>query len=183
MKQDQEGLKNKYYTQVFPVLKKELKRENILALPRIEKVTVNVGAGAFFRDAEKMEEILNNLKIITGQKPVLTKARQAISGFKIRKGLEVGAKVTLRGNRQWDFLGRLINTVLPRIRDFQGLPQSFVDQAGNLNIGIKEQLVFPEIVPEKTKTIFGLQVIVTTTATNRKEGMELFRNLGFPIKK
>jgi large subunit ribosomal protein L5 len=119
---------------------------------------------------------------ITGQKPIKTKSHKAISGFKIRQGLEIGAKVTLRGKRMWQFIDRLIGATLPRIRDFQGIEAKNIDQGGNLNIGIKEHIVFPEISPEKVKNIFGLQITVVASAKSREEGIELFKLLGFPVK-
>jgi large subunit ribosomal protein L5 len=181
MKQKEPITKSKY-REILPELKEVLGGGNAHALPRITKVTVNVGIGRFLKEQAKVDEIVETLSLITGQKPVMTKARKAIAGFKIREGLEVGVKVTLRGRRMWQFLDRLLNATLPRIRDFQGLPKTAVGRDGNCSIGIREQLIFPEVVPEKVGTSFGLQVVVTTTAGDEKRGLELFRLLGFPIR-
>ncbi len=170
------------YAKILPELGKALGEGNMLALPKITKVTVNVGTGKFLKEQAKVDEIVETLALITGQKPVMTKARKAIAGFKIREGLEVGTKVTLRGRRMWQFLDRFLNATLPRVRDFQGLPETVVGRDGNCSIGIREQLIFPEVVPEKVGTTFSLQVVVTTTAGSRGRGAELFRLLGFPIR-
>ncbi|HWQ60306.1 MAG TPA: 50S ribosomal protein L5 [Candidatus Fimivivens sp.] len=170
------------YREILPDLAKALGIGNALALPRVMKVTVNVGIGKFQKEQARVDEILEALTAITGQKPVLAKARKAIAGFKIREGLEVGARVTLRGRRMWQFLDRFLLTTLPRTRDFQGIPLSSVDASGNCNIGLREHMIFPEVVPEKVQTVFGLQITVTTTAKDRESGLELFRKLGFPFR-
>ncbi len=170
------------YQEVLPELKKTLGRENILSLPRISKVTVNVGLGKFLKEQSRVDEIIESLTAITGQKPVMMKARKAIAGFKIREGLEVGVKITLRGRRMWQFLDRFLLATLPRVRDFQGIPVSSVDAGGNCNIGLREHMIFPEIIPEKVQTIFSLQIVVTTTATSREDGEALFRALKFPFR-
>lgn len=170
------------YQESIPELKKVLGHENALSLPRVAKVTVNVGIGKFLKEQSRVDEIVETLTTITGQKPVMMKARKAIAGFKIREGLEVGVKVTLRGRRMWQFLDRLLLATLPRVRDFQGIPVSSIDASGNCNIGIKEHMIFPEIIPEKVQTMFGLQIVVTTTAGNRKDGEALFRALKFPFR-
>ena len=175
------SLKKRYKDSVAPLLSKELGRTNALSLTRITKVVVNVGTGKSAREKDKLDEVLQSLAVITGQKPVETIARKAISGFKVRQGMPVGAVVTLHGAQMWNFLDRLVSIALPRVRDFQGIPLSSVDHAGNISIGIKEHTVFPEISPEKTKYIFSFQVIVVTTAQNRQEGEMLFRALGFPL--
>lgn len=156
--------------------------KSIMAVPRIQKVVVHVGIGRIAKEGDKIDEIVDSLAAITGQKPLKTKARKAISGFKVREGMEIGVKVTLRGKRMWHFIDRLVNATLPRTRDFQGLNRKSVDKKGNLNIGIREHIIFPEISPEKVKNIFGLQVTVSTNAKTQKEGLELFRLIGFPIK-
>lgn len=175
-------MKTIYSKKAVSALTEKFGYTNVFEVPKIEKVVVNVGVGKFLKEPKRVEEIVASLEAITGQKVVLTKAKKAIAGFKIREGLEVGAKVTLRGQRMWNFLDRLVKTALPRVRDFQGLEKSVVDTYGNLNTGLREHMVFPEIAPEKVQTIFGFQVIVTTTAKNREEGRELFRALGFPIR-
>lgn len=175
-------MKEKYTKEVVKAMKGKFGYGNDLAVPRILKVVVNAGIGKISKESEKIEEIINSIAEITGQKPVKTKAHKAISGFKIRQGLEIGVKVTLCGTRMWQFLERLVNIALPRTRDFQGLEEKSVDKRGNLNIGIKEHTIFPEIAAEKVKNIFGFQITVATNAKNHKEGIELFKALGFPIK-
>ena len=175
-------LQEKYKKEVIPELRKKLGCKNDLAAPRIEKVIINTGIGKLGQDEKAIEEIIKDLGLITGQKPVFTLAKKAISGFKIRKGLKVGLVVTLRGQRAFDFIERLISLSLPRSRDFRGIDQKSIDQHGSLNIGIKEQIIFPEISNENIRYIFGLQVTVKTTARNHKEGLELFKLMGFPIK-
>ncbi|MCX6763813.1 MAG: 50S ribosomal protein L5 [Candidatus Moranbacteria bacterium] len=177
------SVKEQYNKEAIPHLKKELGFSNAFQVPRIEKVVVNAGIGKFIKDGNMLKEITEGIIAITGQKPLMTQARQSIAGFKIRQGLEIGMKVTLRGKRMWEFLDRLIISAVPRIRDFQGFKKSSVDGSGNLNIGIKEHLVFPEISPENVKNIFGFQVTVVTNARNHEKGLALFRALKFPIAK
>jgi large subunit ribosomal protein L5 len=174
--------KIKYSKEAIPSLKKELVFGNDLAVPRIKRVVINVGTGKISKEGEKVEEIYKTLETISGQKPVKVKAKKAISGFKVRKGMEIGVKVTLRGTMMWNFIDRLVNFSLPRTRDFQGIGLKSVDDNGNLNIGIKEQVIFPEVVAEKVKNIFSLQATIVTSAKNKKEGLALFRALGFPMK-
>jgi large subunit ribosomal protein L5 len=176
-------IQEKYNKEVIAEMKKKLGFKNNFEVPKITKVVVNVGVGKFLKDNNAMEEVNQTIVAITGQKPVVAKARQSIAGFKIREGLEVGIKVTLRGRRMWEFLERLVSAALPRVRDFHGVKETSVDSNGNLNLGIKEQLIFPEIAPEKVKNTFSFQVNVTTTAKSKEEGMALFRLLGFPIEK
>ncbi len=181
-------LKEKYQKEVIPAMMERFGYKTKMAVPRIEKVIVNTGFGRLVsgktsEEQKKIQEvILNDLTLICGQHPILTKAKKAISGFKTRKGLPIGAKVTLRGKRMVDFLERLIHITLPRSRDFQGIDSASFDKKGNLTIGIREQIAFPEISPERTKIIFGLEITVVTTATKREEGIELLRLMGFPIK-
>lgn len=170
-----------YSEKVVVALKEELGISNAMAVPRIGKVVVNVGTGKILKDSKRVDDVVVSLEAITGQKVLQTKARKAIAGFKTREGLEVGARVTLHGKRMWDFLDRLFNVALPRVRDFQGIPKSAIDQSGNCNIGIKEHVVFPEIVPERVQNIFSFQVNIVTTAKNKKEGEALFRLLGLPL--
>jgi len=176
------GLKEKYAKEVIPKMKERFGYNNDLAVPKITKVVVNTGIGKVLKDEKMQEAIAKDLALITGQKPVSTLARGAISGFKIRKGMKVGLKVTLRGKKMYEFLERLIGAAIPRIRDFRGLPEKSIDKEGNLTVGIKEHIVFPEIAHEDVKTIFGLEVTVVTNAKDRKEAIELFKLLGFPIK-
>jgi len=174
-------LKEKYQKEVVPKLKEEFGYRNDLAVPRLEKVVVNTGFNPVVRDEKTQEEMARHLSLITGQKPFPRPARKAIAGFKIRAGMTVGLAVTLRGDRMYDFLDRLIHIALPRTRDFRGLPEKNIDEKGNLNIGIKEQIVFPEISAESAKNIFSFGIAIKTTARNHKEGVALFRLLGFPL--
>ncbi|OGI29486.1 MAG: 50S ribosomal protein L5 [Candidatus Moranbacteria bacterium RIFOXYA12_FULL_44_15] len=177
------SIREKYKKEVVAEMKKKLGFKNDSEAPKIEKVVVNVGIGKFIKDSGMVSDILESLKTIVGQKPLMTKSKKSIAGFKIREGLEVGMKATLRGKRMWDFIEKLVSSAIPRIRDFQGIKESSVDSSGNLNLGIKEHLIFPEILPEQVKNIFSLEVNITTSAKNREEGMALFRALGFPIEK
>jgi large subunit ribosomal protein L5 len=172
-----------YEKHAVKTVREALGIKNVMAVPRIEKVVVNIGIGKIAKDTKKVEEVIEALTAITGQKPVYTKARKAIAGFKTREGMDVGIRVTLHGKRMWEFLDRLLNTALPRVRDFQGLPESSVDESGNASLGIREHSVFPEIVPEKVQHLFSFQVTITTTAQNREKGLALFRALGLPLKR
>lgn len=175
-------LKEKYYKEVSLQLKEKLGGGNVMAVPRILKVTLNCGIGKFIKEKEAVEEVAAAIRDIAGQKPVFSKSKKSISGFKIRQGQEVGVLVTLRGERMWHFLERLIHSALPRIRDFRGIDQKNFDNRGNLNMAVKEHIVFPEIAAERVKNIFGFQVTVTNTAKTREEGIEFFKMMGFPIK-
>ncbi len=181
-------LSDKYQKEVIPQMMEKFGYKNKMAVPKIEKVVVNTGFGRFLagkttEEQKKIQDaILEDLAIICGQRPILTRAKKSISGFKIRQGMPVGAAVTLRGKKMNDFLERLIHIGLPRSRDFQGIDQKSFDRKGNLTVGIREQIIFPEILPEKVKTIFGFEITVVTTAKKREEGIELLRLLGFPIK-
>ena len=176
------NLKEKYQ-EIIPQLKKDLGINNTLAVPKIEKVVINVGVGKIRSDEQAMKEIENHLAMITGLKPTKTRARKAISAFKVREGMVVGYKVTLRKQKMWDFLTRLLYLALPRVRDFRGLPRKSFDKKGNFTIGIKEQIIFPEIANENIKNIFGLEICLTTTAQNKSEGEKLLTLLEFPFKK
>ena len=182
------NLKDKYQKQVIPEMMKKFGYKNIMAVPKIKKVVINIGFGRMMSGKNRAEQkkiyepMLNDLALITGQRPVLTKAKKSISSFKIRKGMPVGAVITLRGQRMYDFLERLIYIGLPRSRDFQGISPSSFDKKGNLTIGIKEHICFCEVSPEKAKSIFGFEVTANTTALNKEEGMELLKLMGFPIK-
>jgi len=166
------NLRKKYLKEILPELKKEFKKENDWAVMKPLKVTVNVGLSRAIDNKEFKKEIVEDLKTITGQAPVLVKSRKSISGFKVREGQEIGTMVTLRGQKMWDF-----------IEDFRGIKRSCIDKNGNFSYGIKEQLVFPEISHDNIKSIFSLQVNVTTNGNSPEEGMRLFELLGFPIQK
>ena len=182
------GLKEKYKTEVRPALIKEFGFKNKMAVPKIEKVVINVGfgkavSGKASADRKKIyEPILADLNLIAGQKLIPSTARKSISSFKLRRGMIIGAKATLRGPRMEDFLDRLIHIALPRLRDFRGLNPENVDKNGNLTIGIKEHIIFPEVPPERVKNIFSFEITVVSTAKNQEQGLKLFRLLGFPIK-
>lgn len=177
-------LKDIYQKEIIPKLQTSLKEKNILALPKLIKVTLNIGLGdAIERKDPKITEVAKEtIYKISGQKPVETKAKKAISGFKIRDGQVVGLKVTLRRDKMYDFIDKLINVTLPRRRDFRGLDSSLVDAKGNLSIGIKEQVIFPEINSQNIERTHGLQVTISTNAGNREKGLLLFKNLGIPFK-
>lgn len=176
-------LKELYNKEVVPEMKKKFGLKNNFQVPRIEKAVVNAGIGKFIKDSNMVKDVAQAIAEITGQKPLMTKSRLSIAGFKIREGQEIGMKVTLRGRRMWDFLERLVGAAIPRVRDFQGIKESAIDENGNLNLGIKEHAVFPEISPENVKHMISFQVTVATNAKNREKGMELFRMLKFPIVK
>lgn len=177
------SIREKYKKEVIPQMKEKFKLGNDLEVPQIKKIVVNMGIGKFVKDSSQVSDIVKAITTIAGQKPLMTQARQSIAGFKIREGLEVGIKVTLRGKRMWDFIEKLAGVALPRVRDFQGLKNSAVDNNGNLNIGIKEHLIFPEILPEEVKNISSLEVAIVTNAKNKEKGMALFKILGFPMEK
>lgn len=181
-------LQEKYQKEVVPKMMEKFGYQSKMAVPKIKKVIINTGFGKLMVQKTKDEQkkfcdyVLDQLTQISGQKPILTKAKKSISAFKTRQGLPIGAKITLRRNKMFDFLEKLINITLPRSRDFQGIPLTSFDKSGNLNIGIKEHIAFPEISPEKAPLILGIEITVATTAKNKKEGLELFKLLGFPLK-
>jgi len=181
-------LKEKYIKEVVPAMMQRFSLQNAMAVPKIIKAVVNTGFGRQIaaktgEEAKRFyEPILEDLGLICGQRPVLNRAKKSISSFKIRQGMPIGASVTLRGSRMYDFLERLIHIALPRTRDFRGIDQGSFDKNGNLTIGIREQIVFPEISQEKVRMIFGFEATVTTTAKTKEEGIELLRLMGFPIK-
>ena len=181
-------LKEKYTKEVIPAMMKKFGYKNVMVAPKIEKVVVNTGLGRMIINKTSDEQkkayklILDDLASICAQKPILTKAKKSISGFKLREGMSIGAKVTLRGRKMHDFLERVIHIALPRFRDFRGIDLKSFDKEGNLTIAVKEHIVFPEVSPEKAKTIFGFEITVVTTAKSREESIELLRLFGFPIK-
>jgi large subunit ribosomal protein L5 len=175
-------LKEQYFSQVRAQLQKELDLGNVMQVPRPEKIIVNMGVGEASKDAKLLDGAVKDLTAITGQKPAIRRARKSIATFKIREGMPIGAAVTMRGNRMWDFLDRLTAIVLPRIRDFRGLnPRSF-DGRGNYTFGLTEQLVFPEIDYDDIDQPRGMDVTIVTTATNDDEGRALLKALGFPLR-
>lgn len=164
-------------------LQKDLGFDSVMMVPKITKIVINAGIGKITKESDKIDEVIKSLTDITGQSPIKTKSKKAIAGFKIREDQDVGVKITLRGQRMWDFMDRLINGALPRVRDFQGIELRSIDKSGNLNIGIKEHTIFPEIVAERVKHSFGFQVTVVSTASNKEDAEKLYRKLGFPLKK
>lgn len=177
------SIKKQWKSQVLPAVKKELNLKNDMAVPRIKMVKIQVGIGSMQKSTKDFSDIVENVAKISGQKPVITKAKKAISNFKLREGMPVGVVATLRGDRALDFVERLVTVALPRVRDFRGLNPRLLDGRGNLSIGFKEATVFPEINPDDLVNVHGLQVTVATTAKSNEEGMALFKALGFPFRK
>src|SRR6266508_2180772 len=174
-------LRKRYREELVPKLKEQLGLPNAMQVPRLEKVVVNMGVGEAVKDGRMLDAALEDLKVITGQKPIVTKARQSIAGFKLREGMSIGAKVTLRGAYMWEFVDRLVSLALPRIRDFRGLnPMSF-DGHGNYTLGVTEQLIFPEIDYDKVLKVTGVDITLVTTAKTDDEGRALLTALGFPF--
>ncbi len=176
-------LKERYLKEVAPALKKSLNLSNDMQVPRIQKVVVNVGVGEALDNAKALDAAVADITQITGQKPIITKARKSIANFKLREGRAIGVKVTLRGERMWSFLDRLMNVALPRVRDFRGVNPDAFDGRGNYTLGLREQLVFPEIEYDKIDKLRGLEVSIITTARNDDEGRQLLQMLGMPFKK
>ncbi len=171
----------KYRDEIVQQLTQERGYTNKMAVPRLVKICVNMGVGKAREDAKAMEQAVGDMALITGQKPVITKARQSISNFRLRKGFNVGCKVTLRGSRMYEFFDRLVNIAMPRIRDFRGLPPKGFDGHGNYNLGLSEQSVFPEIDPDKVQFTQGMHITIVTTAKTADDGQALLRKLGMPF--
>ena len=176
-------LKERYNQEVVPALMKALNLSNVMQVPRVEKVVVNIGVGEALDNAKALDAAVGDMTQITGQKPVITKARKSIAAFKLREGRAIGVKVTLRGERMWSFLDRLMNIALPRVRDFRGISADAFDGRGNYTLGLREQLVFPEIEYDKIDKLRGLEVTIVTTARSDDEGRILLQMLGMPFKK
>ncbi|HEY9792849.1 MAG TPA: 50S ribosomal protein L5 [Candidatus Obscuribacterales bacterium] len=176
-------LKEKYTKNAVPALTKEFGYQNVMQVPRLEKVVVNMGLGEATANAKAIDSGVKDLSTITGQKPVVNRARKSIATFKVRKGQPVGASVTLRGERMFDFLSKLINIALPRIRDFRGVSPKSFDGRGNFSIGVKEQIIFPEINYESVDAIRGMDISIVTTAPSDQEARALLSHLGMPFKK
>lgn len=176
-------MKEQYQKEVVPSLMKTLDLGNVMQVPRIEKVVVNIGLGEAMDDPKAMEAAIGDLVTITGQKPIVTKARKSIANFKLREGREIGAKVTLRGERMWSFLDRLMNIVLPRVRDFRGISPNAFDGRGNYTLGLREQLIFPEIQYDKIDKVRGMEVTIVTTARTDEQARALLQMLGMPFRK
>jgi large subunit ribosomal protein L5 len=176
-------LQQYYREQVVPRLRSDLKIENLMQVPRIAKITVNMGVGEAVADKKVMDAAVSDLVKITGQKPLITKSRKAIASFKIRAGLPIGAKVTLRGRRMYEFLDRLINIAMPRIRDFRGVSPRAFDGQGNYTLGVKEQIIFPEIQYDQIDQVRGMDITITTTARDDRHGRALLEAFNFPFRK
>jgi large subunit ribosomal protein L5 len=174
-------LKQRFRDELVPALREQLGLRNVMQVPRLDKVVVNMGIGDAVKDGRMLEAALEDLTTITGQKPVVTKARKSIAGFKLREGMAIGAKVTLRGDRMWEFYDRLVSLALPRIRDFRGMDPGSFDGQGNYTMGVTEQLIFPEIDYDKVAKVRGMDITIVTTASSDDEGRTLLSALGFPF--
>ena len=175
-------LKEKYKSEIVAKLEKELGISNINNVPRLQKIVVNMGVGAAASDHKLLDAAMNDMRIITGQQPCVTRAKKSIAGFHVREGQAIGCKVTLRGDRMWEFLDRLLSTALPRVRDFRGVSRTSFDGRGNYTIGITEQLIFPEIEYDKVDRTRGMDITFVTTAENNENALALLEALGFPFK-
>ncbi len=175
-------LKNKYNDEVIPAMMQKFNYRNVMEVPRLVKVVANMGVGEATQNSKTMDAAVSDLATITGQKPVVTRAKKSIAAFKLREGMTVGCKVTLRGNRMYEFVDRVLNVALPRVRDFRGISPNSFDGRGNFSMGIKEQLIFPEIEYDQIDKVRGLDIIFVTTANTDEEGRELLRLLGMPFR-
>jgi large subunit ribosomal protein L5 len=175
-------LKEHYHKQVIPSLTKEFGYKNVMAVPKIEKIALNIGLGEATQNAKLMDGAVNEMTQIAGQKPVITKARKSIAAFKLREGMPIGCTVTLRGDRMYEFFDRLVNVALPRVRDFRGVSSKSFDGRGNYTLGVKDQLIFPEIDYNKVEKVKGMNISITTTAKTDAEGLALLKHLGMPFR-
>jgi large subunit ribosomal protein L5 len=175
-------LRQRYKQEVVPALQRDLARENALAVPRLDKIVLNMGLGEATQNPKIIDSAVEELAAITGQKPVVTKAKKAIANFKLRAGLPIGAMVTLRGDRMYEFFDRLVNVALPRVRDFKGVTDRSFDGRGNYSLGLREQVIFPEINLEKVDKVKGLTIVICTTARTDADGKALLRALGMPFR-
>ena len=176
-------LKEQYDNEIVDALTKKFSYSNIMQVPKLDKIVVNIGVGEAKENAKILESAMGDLEKITGQKPVITKAKKSIANFKLREGMPIGCKVTLRGERMYEFFDRLVNLALPRVRDFRGINPNSFDGRGNYALGIKEQLIFPEIEYDKVDKIRGMDIIIVTTAQSDEEGRELLSQFGMPFAK
>lgn len=174
-------LKEKYLNEVVPALQQKFNYKNVMEIPKLDKVIINIGLGEAVQNPKALDAALNDLTIISGQKPIVTKAKKSIAAFKLRAGMPVGVKVTLRGERMYEFVDKLVSIALPRVRDFRGVSPKSFDGRGNYSLGLKEQLLFPEIEYDKIDKIRGMEVVFTTTAKTDEEGRELLKLLGMPF--
>ena len=176
-------LKEKYKQEVVPALQKEFNYKNPMQVPAVHKVVVNIGMGEAIQNAKAMDAAVSDLSVITGQRPVITRAKRSVATFKLREGMQIGCMVTLRGERMYYFLDKLMNVALPRLRDFQGVSSEAFDGRGNYTLGLREQLVFPEVDYDKVDKVRGMEVSIVTTARTDEEGRRLLRLMGMPFKK
>lgn len=176
-------MKERYQKEIAPALMKALNLENVMQIPRVQKVVLNIGLGEAMDNPKALDAAVSDLSQITGQKPIITKARKSIANFKLREGRLIGAKVTLRGEKMWSFLDRLMNIVLPRVRDFRGISPDAFDGRGNYTLGLKEQLIFPEIEYDKIDKVRGMEISIVTSAPNDDQARALLTMLGMPFKK
>jgi len=175
-------LKEQYLKEIVPALQKDLGFDNVNEVPRLEKIVVNMGVGAAASDSKLIDAAMNDLRTITGQQPMVTRAKKSIAGFHLREGQAIGCKVTLRGDRMWEFLDRLLATALPRVRDFRGVPRTSFDGRGNYTLGVTEQLIFPEVDYDKVDRTRGMDITIVTTAGENESAQALLDALGFPFK-
>ncbi len=176
-------LKEKYQAEVVSALKEELGLANVNEVPRLEKIVVNMGVGAAVQDAKQLDAAVEDLRVVTGQQPTITRAKKSIAGFKIRQGMPIGAKVTLRGDRMWEFFDRLVTAAIPRIRDFRGMPADSFDGRGNYSMGVTEQLIFPEVDYDKVDRVRGMDITFVTTAKTDAAARALMGAFGFPFSR
>ncbi len=176
-------IKEKYQTAIVPDMVKDFEYKNVMMVPRLEKVVINIGMGEAMENAKAMDAAVGDLTLITGQKPVITKARKSIANFKLREGRSIGTKVTLRGEKMWAFVDRLLNIVLPRVRDFRGVSGDSFDGRGNYTLGLKDQLIFPEIEYDKIDKVRGMEITFVTTAKTDQEAYAMLEKLGMPFRK
>ena len=176
-------LKEKYNNEVVPALMSKFGYKSIMQVPKVEKIVVNMGVGDAVQNSKALDAAVEELAIITGQKPVVTRAKKSIAGFRLREGMPIGAKVTLRGERMYEFLDKLISIALPRVRDFRGVSKKAFDGRGNYTLGVKEQLIFPEIDYDKVSKVRGMDIVIVTTANSDEEARELLTQFGMPFQK
>ncbi|MFC5559502.1 50S ribosomal protein L5 [Ureibacillus thermophilus] len=176
-------LKEKYKNEVVPALMNKFGYKSIMQVPKVEKIVVNMGVGDAVQNSKALDAAVEELAIITGQKPVITRAKKSIAGFRLRAGMPIGAKVTLRGDRMYDFLDKLVSIALPRVRDFRGVSKKAFDGRGNYTLGVKEQLIFPEIDYDKISKVRGMDIVIVTTANSDEEARELLTQFGMPFQK
>ncbi|KGX89347.1 50S ribosomal protein L5 [Pontibacillus marinus] len=176
-------LKKQYQEEVVPSLMNKFEYDSVMEVPKVEKIIINMGVGDAVQNAKALDNAVEELELISGQKPLITKARKSIAGFRLREGMPIGAKVTLRGERMYEFLQKLIAVSLPRVRDFRGISNKAFDGRGNYTLGVKEQLIFPEIDYDKVSKIRGMDIVVVTTANNDEEARELLTQFGMPFQK